>query len=116
MANTKRWNFDDALQKLFDEITGHFKVDASIVGSLPNQTLAEQLIQTDAGAGILTFAANIGAIGIYNTDAANAGVFVVNGINIHVPAGKYVEFVVGGTPAATVTITGATTYIVSRLV
>jgi len=63
----------------------------------------------------LTFSANVAGIGIYNTDAVNAGVFNVNGVDVHVPVGEYVEFVIGGTPSAEVTVTGVTTYIVSRL-
>lgn len=91
-------------------------VRTSIVGSLPNQTLVEQKTQANAVAGVLTFSANISAIEIYNTDATNAGAFTVNGIVINVPATKVFNATIGGTPSPTVTITGATTYIVSRYV
>jgi hypothetical protein len=67
-------------------------------------------------AGVLTFAANFGTIEIYNTDAANAGTFEVNGITINVPATKTFKAIIGGVAGATVTIAGATTYIVSRYV
>lgn len=90
--------------------------EVSIVRSLPNQTLIEQKTQANAVSGVVTFSANIQGIGIYNTDAANAGVFIVNGIAINVPADKYCEFVVSGTPSNVVTISGSNTYIISRLV
>jgi len=86
----------------------------TINGSLPNQTLVEQKTQANSIGGVLTFSANIGAIEIYNTDTVNAGVFTVNGLAINVPATKVFNSAIGGTPGATVTITGATTYIVSR--
>lgn len=82
-----------------------------VVGS----NLAEQQTQADASAGTLTFAANFEYVEIYNTDGTNAGTFTVNGITINVPAGKsYGPAGIAGTPAATVTVTGATTYIVNR--
>ena len=89
---------------------------ATIVASLPNTTLVEQKTQVDAVAGVLTFSANIGAFEIFNTDATNAGVFVINGITVNVPATKVFNAAIGGTPSVTVTVTGATTYIVSRYV
>lgn len=92
-------------------------VSAHIVGSLPYQTLVEQKTQADAAVGVVTFSDNIGAIEIYNTDPTNAGVFAINGINLNVPAGKvFNATVIGGTPGKTVTITGSTSYILSRYV
>ena len=88
----------------------------AITGSLPNQTLVEQLTETDAILGVLTFSANIACIEIYNTDATNSGTFTVNGIDIVVPAAKTFMAPIGGTTSAIVSITGATTYIVSRYV
>jgi hypothetical protein len=85
---------------------------------LPVQTIGnsvqQQLTQTDASSGTLTFSAPLKSIGIYNTDTTNKGVFNVNGININVPAGEVFEANVGGTPRATVTVTGSTSYIVTR--
>jgi len=78
--------------------------------------LTEQQTEADDVAGVLTFTANIAYIEIYNTDATNAGIFTINGIDINVPAGKVFKSAIGGTPSANVTITGATTYIVSRYV
>lgn len=91
-------------------------ISTSITGSLPKDILAQQKTQADAVAGVLTFSANISVIEIYNTDATNAGVFTVNGLAINVPAGKSYMTAIGGTPGPTVSITGATTYIVSRYV
>jgi len=98
------------------DTTSSPKVNATIVGSLPNQTLVEQKTQVDAVAGVLTFSANVGAIEIYNTDATNAGTFIVNGVTLNVPATKSFMSVIGGTPSPTVTIAGPTTYIVSRYI
>lgn len=82
---------------------------------LSGSTLVEQLTEADAAAGVLTFAADFGYVSIYNTDATNDGVFTVNGIDITVPKGEPTGvFKVGGAIGATVTVTGATTYIVSR--
>ena len=76
--------------------------------------LQEQLTETDAIANVLTFSTNISTIELYNTDAVNTGIFNVNGIDITVPPEKYFKSTIGGTPNTEVTISGATTYIVSR--
>lgn len=83
---------------------------------ISGNVLAEQKTQADAVAGVLTFATNISTVEIYNTDATNDGVFSVNGIVISVPAGKVYKSAIGGTPSPQITITGSTTYIVSRYV
>ena len=106
-AGSKFTTVDTGAKFIFDGTTWYPAVD---------QTLVEQKTQADAAVGVLTFSANIGAIGIYNTDATNAGVFVVNGITVNVPATKEFKAAIGGTPGAIVTVTGATTYIVSRYV
>lgn len=86
---------------------------------LVGDTVLEQLTEADADVdGVLSFAENIVAIRIHNTDTENAGVFNVNGINITLPPStpatpSIYEFIVGA-PGKTVTITGATTYTVSR--
>jgi len=77
-------------------------------------TFQEQQTENDDVSGVLTFAEEFSAIEIYNTDAVNAGVFVVNSISITVPANGYFKAAVGGIPGKTVTITGATTYIVNQ--
>jgi hypothetical protein len=87
-----------------------------VVSEITGNTLAEQKTQANAVAGVLTFSANISTIEIYNTDVLNDGVFTVNGIAITVPKGIAYKTTVGGTPGLTVTVTGATSYIVSRYV
>lgn len=77
-------------------------------------SVVEQKTQAQTVAGKVTFAQNIQHLEIYNTDATNDGVFVVNGINITVPKGQTFKASYGGTPSKDVTITGATTYILTR--
>jgi hypothetical protein len=97
-------------------ISNENPVPTSIVGSLAKDTLQEQLTETDAVAGVLTFTEPIKIVEIYNTDATNSGTFNVNGIDIVVPATDSYMSAVGGTESTQVTITGATTYIISRYV
>jgi hypothetical protein len=78
--------------------------------SVVGDTLVETKNQADAVAGVVTFSENIKAIGILNTDLANDGVFTVNGIAIPVPKGTPFKDIIGGIPAASVAISGATTY------
>lgn len=78
--------------------------------------LVEQKTQVDAVDGTLTFSEGISFIRIYNRDTTNDGVFNVNGINITVPKGEAVEFRVKDPARKTVTVTGSTQYIVSRMV
>lgn len=110
----------DVLSKLTDletKINGLYDAfitnkDAGVL--LTGTKVEEQLTETDAVTGTLTFSENITSIGIYNTDSTNNGFFTVNGIDIIVPAGEYFEANIGGTPSNTVTVSGATTYIVTR--
>lgn len=95
-------------------VDGLLKVEASITGSLPDETLQEQLTETDVVAGVLTFTENIFCVEIYNTDTVNKGTFTVNEIDIVVPSLKVFKSAVGGTPSTEVTVSGATSYIVSR--
>lgn len=90
--------------------------DNGLPVQLTGSKVAEIKDQSNAVAGVLTFSANITALGIYNADTISDGVFAVNGINIPVPAGLTFKDLIGGTPGATVTITGSTKYIVSRYV
>jgi len=105
-------SFMDYSQQMYEWLTGTLPTTpkVQVVGS----TLQEQQTQADAAAGVLTFTANFSTIEIYNTDAINAGTFEVNGITINVPASGYFKSNVGGTPAKTVTIAGATTYTVNQ--
>lgn len=94
-------------------------ISGMVDGSGPAKVLSigtsfkQQLTQADAVAGVITFTDPISAIEIINTDAANAGVFSVNGININVAAGGSFKAIIGGVPTAAVTITGSTSYIVN---
>lgn len=83
---------------------------------LTGSNLQEQLTETNATAGTVTFADFVKTIEIYNTDSVNSGLFTVNGITVKVPPGKVFKSVIGGTPSKNVTVTGATTYILSRYV
>lgn len=87
-------------------IDGRYEVAGSKV--------VEQKTQADAVAGTITFTKKIGVLEIYNVDATNQGVFSVNGINITVPAGKSFKSVFGGTASVAVTVTGSTSYILTR--
>lgn len=84
------------------------------VMQLSGSMLQEEKTQADAVAGVVTFSENITFVEIKNTDTTNTGVFTVNGISITVPPGEAWKDGVGGTPGATVTIAGATTYILHR--
>jgi hypothetical protein len=77
-------------------------------------TLVEQKTQNDAVGGTITFSKPISIFEIYNTDATNQGVFAVNGINITVPAGKNFKASIGGIASPSVSVTGSTSYILTR--
>ena len=81
-----------------------------------NQTLVEQKTQANAVAGVLIFSENINCVEIYNTDTINDGIFTVNGIGITVPKDKSFTAIVGGVPSTQITVTGSTSYIISRYV
>lgn len=95
-----------------DQATGKPMQKVALTGN----TLVEQKTQTNAVAGTLTFAEGVVFVEIVNRDTVNDGVFNVNGINITVPKDSVVDYRVGGTPRTTITVTGSTSYIVSRLV
>jgi hypothetical protein len=102
----------------------HEKTDGSMAltgeqNPLPVQmiggsTVQEQLTQDDATDGTLTFSETLNSIGIFNVDSTNTGVFNVNGINLTIPPNTPFEANIGGTPRKTVTVTGSTSYIVTR--
>lgn len=83
---------------------------------LRGSVVEEQLTEADATTGEVTFSESINFIGVYNTDTSNVGVFNVNGIDITVPPGEVFEGGIGGTPNPVVTISGSTTYIITRYV
>jgi len=88
----------------------HGDVNATLTGS----NVVEQKTESDAVTGTVTFAEGIQHLEIYNTDATNQGLFNVNGINITVPAAESFKASYGGTPRNTVTVTGSTSYILTR--
>lgn len=94
-----------------DHTTG--KPMPKTVTTLTSSKVEQQLTEADAVNGTITFDEPIEKVGIYNTSATD-GKFTVNGIGITVPAGRAFEATIGGTPSAQITITGATTYIVTR--
>ena len=77
-------------------------------------TLQEQLTEADAVSNVLTFSEDLSFVEIYNTDTTNIGTFTINGISVKVPPEQTFDSKFGGTPGNTVTITGSTSYIVSR--
>lgn len=83
---------------------------AQLVTNTGNR-VAEQLTQDNAP---ISFAKNVDTLEIYNVDATNTGVFTVNGIGITVPSGKSFKAAFGGVPSKSVTVTGSTSYILTR--
>ncbi len=111
-ANTLLARIKSLEDKINNITSGTTPVPTTLTGS----SLAEQKTQANAVNGVLTFSANISTIEMYNTDVLNDGVFTINGIVINVPRGTVYKSTIGGTPGTTVTVTGATTYIISRYV
>lgn len=89
--------------------------DGTFPVTLIGSKLVEQQTEADVDAGVLTFTDDFSCIEIFNTSAVD-GTFTVNGISIIVPAGKSLKTLLGGTPGKTVTIAGATTYVVCSYV
>lgn len=81
---------------------------------LTGNVLEEQLDQTDAVGGVLTFAQGFKTVEIMNMDTVNNGTFEVNGIVITVPKSTPYKTDIGGIPNNQVTVTGSTSYTVSR--
>jgi hypothetical protein len=94
--------------------TAEVASDGSQLVLLSGNKVMEQKTQADASNGTVTFSKPIQTLEIYNVDATNQGVFNVNGINITVPAGKSFKASYGGTSVANVTVTGSTSYILTR--
>lgn len=81
---------------------------------LPGSFVAEQKTQAQATAGKVTFSKKIQHLEIYNTDTVNNGVFNVNGIPITVPKNESFKASFGGNPSTDITVTGSTSYILTR--
>ncbi|AKO92718.1 hypothetical protein BEH_11810 [Priestia filamentosa] len=106
------------LSELFSQLSKDGSKALKVLGEmrLEGSNVEEQLTEKDSVSGELTFSNPLSSIGIYNTDKINDGVFNVNDIDIHVPAGETFEANIGGNPRATVQVSDATTYIVTRYV
>ncbi|MEF3309530.1 hypothetical protein PV433_11565 [Paenibacillus sp. GYB004] len=82
-------------------------------GGMGARVLSEQKTQADAVSGTVTFSKPVSLIEILNLDETNAGVFNVNGFDCNVPAGQLFAAKIGGTPRATVQVSGSTSYILT---
>lgn len=95
-----------------DQETG--KPMEKVAALLEGSTLIEQKTQADTVGGNLTFSDKVETIEIYNTDETNNGVFNINGINVIVPKGDVFKSRIGGVPSQTVSISGSSSYIITR--
>lgn len=115
MAHNTKQMLTDAYGKLipqfYDPVSDSYK---PLNDPLQGSSVVEQKTQTDAVTGTVTFSKGVQFLEIYNVDGTNQGVFNVNGINITVPAGKSFKSAFSGTPRTTVTVTGSTSYILTR--
>jgi hypothetical protein len=111
MSNDKLKYYSHAMA--IDAETG--KPMEKVAAQLTGSRVEEQLTDANAVTGTLTFAEPIQFIGIYNRDTVD-GVFNVNGINLTIPAGESADFHVGGTASNQVSVSGSTSYIVTRYV
>jgi hypothetical protein len=85
-----------------------------VAAELTGDRVVEQKNETHAVNGVVTFSEEIDFLEIYNTDAENKGTFVVNGLDILVPAGGIFKASYGGIPSVNVSVTGSTSYILTR--
>lgn len=102
----------------FNKTTDDWEVIEGSYGAfnvtLPGSNVAEQLTQANASSGKVTFLKPVQHLEIYNRDTTNDGIFIVNGITITVPKNEVFKASFGGTPSTQVTITGSTSYILTR--
>lgn len=91
-----------------------FTTDNPGIVQMMEVVVQEQKTEADAVDGVVTFSAGLTRVGIFNADQTNTGIFNVNGINITVPPNTAFEAVIGGVPSPTVTVTGATSFIITR--
>lgn len=103
---------DYAMKTSLDPSSG--KPVQHVVATSLGSTLAESKTQANAVGGVVTFSETINTLEIYNTDPTNNGVFVVNGIAVTIPKNIPFKASFGGIPGTTVTVTGATSYILNR--
>lgn len=103
---------DYAMKTSVDPSSG--KPVSHVIAETSGNNLAESKTNANAVGGVVTFAQTIGTLEIYNTDVTNSGVFVVNGIAVTVPKDTPFKASFSGVPGKTVTVTGATSYILNR--
>ncbi len=89
------------------------QLDGTLSTQLTGNNLEEQLTESNAVSGVLTFSEEVQAIEIYNRDTNN-GTFIVNGISIVVPPDEAFQARIGGSPSPNITVSGSTSYIVGR--
>jgi hypothetical protein len=75
--------------------------------------LQEQFTEADEVAGEITFSDVVNEVEIYNQDTTEA-TFIINNLSVRVPADTSFNAIVGGTPSATVIVSGTTKYIIGR--
>ena len=101
------------LTELDNKIDAISNVDNMKVSQVES-IVVEQLEETDAVVGVLTFSANVESIEIYH-DEVSPQVFIINGLTIKVASGGW-RSPIGGIPSAGVTIPAGITCLVTRLV
>ncbi len=89
------------------------RLNQTLETQLTGSNLEEQLTESEAINGVLTFSDVIHEIEIYNRDSTD-GTFTVNGIGIIVPSNEAFQAKIGGNPSTDVTVTGSTSYVVGR--
>jgi len=108
-ALTKLTELDSKMSGIID---GSTPADVNVL-NIKSSSLQEQLTETDAITGTLTFSDFIKEIGIYNRDVSE-GVFTVNNLAITIPADTFFQAEIGGTPSKTIDVTGSSSYIIGR--
>jgi len=88
---------------------------ALMVGSQGSK-VAEILDETDLAGSDVVFSEPVNFIRIFNFDTDNFGLFTINGLVFKVAPGFGLETGVGGTPSATVSVSGSTEFVLHRLV
>ena len=106
---TKLTELDSKMSGIID---GSTPADVNVL-NIKSSSLQEQLTETDAITGTLTFSDFIKEIGIYNRDVSE-GVFTVNNLAITIPADTSFQAEIGGTPSKTIDVTGSSSYIIGR--
>lgn len=97
------------------EQTAEIDGTAVLPVSVQKDKIVQQLNETHAVGGVLTFADDMEKVQILNRDTVNDGVFTVNGIAITVPPEMFFQCVLSNAFSSEVTVSGSTSYLVTRL-